>query len=85
VKRCAYAGCRRAHYAVDLCLGHYAQRRRGVALHPIRTREKRCKVRGCTRPHRARGMCASHYRSARRRGLPLIRVKQPQEPQRDAA
>ena len=36
--QCSYDGCDASHYSGGWCSGHYAQRRRGEDLRPLRTR-----------------------------------------------
>ncbi|UUU37110.1 endonuclease VII domain-containing protein [Streptomyces sp. CA-210063] len=61
---CSFDGCYRAHAARGLCQTHWAQKRRGKDLQPIKIRSKKtgkCSFPGCDRPDVALNLCSGHY------------------------
>jgi hypothetical protein len=72
---CPFDGCDRPSRTgrEPLCEGHYYQRRRGVALTPLRPRHPKgtpCQIEGCDKPRSGNGMCSMHETRVRRHGSP---------------
>ena len=78
-RACSFAECGYAHYALGLCVAHYAMRRRGEDLRPVQRRfaHTGCIVQDCPRPHRSKGLCTPHY-TQQQRGQDLRPIEVPE-------
>jgi len=63
--------CEKSHLGKGLCGGHYAQKRRGEELRPLRAAGRvGCEFVsehgvGCDQPHHCKGLCSRHYAQKR--------------------
>lgn len=61
-KGCSFFNCPLPRVAQGLCMGHRAQRKRGIKLRPLsQFTGKKCEVEHCNRIQKSWGICASHY------------------------
>lgn len=67
---CSFPGCDKPIKSRKdmLCGSHYAQKRRGKPLAPLRKPIYVCTVDGCDRPHNSRGYCKAHLTRLYRNG-----------------
>ena len=74
---CAFPGCERLAIAVGLCSGHYAHKRAGLELAPLRPAggaSGACRFPDCGRDASAKGLCSSHYAQSKR-GIDLRPIR----------
>ena len=95
IQSCSFPGCMKSRRALGLCPGHYAQRRRGAPLTPLKAIAPRpqrepspdaasrrpCSFLGCAELTRARGLCGGHYQQWRM-NKPLTPLQQARTPRR---
>lgn len=66
IEGCSFSGCSnlRKNSVQDVCAGHYAQRRSGKDLTPLKKFNQItiCSFEACGRKHSSSGYCVSHYR-----------------------
>lgn len=79
---CTFDGCGYASFKAGLCQAHYAQKRRGGPLRPVRNRKQpepvRCEGPDCEHWADYGGLCGSHHRQVRQgRELSPLRVTMP--------
>lgn len=67
---CSFPGCDKPIKSRKdmLCGSHYAQKRRGKPLAPLRNPIYVCTVDGCDNPHNSRGYCKAHLNRLYRNG-----------------
>ena len=65
---CEFEGCHNPIAAFTLCAGHYAQKRKGKSLAPLKHKAGKswyappepCLLPGCEKPYRGKGLCHRH-------------------------
>lgn len=70
----------------ELCLAHYAQKRKGVELRPVQTYHPNrpgspCILEGCEKPVLSRGLCGGHYRRKNTYNLTVDQLQEIQDTQ----
>lgn len=64
---CAFPRCGSHVEARGLCVSHYQQLMKGIALRPVRRvkEKKKCTFTACDFPNRIGGLCSAHYQQLR--------------------